>query len=83
MKRVAYVCMTPRAFASPEQLADKRAAFLQGAQTSHWPHEVHIDSVGAITPGLVAGFDDAAARLAGFESAADLQRAAGGKCPVE
>ena len=33
------VCMTPRARATPEVLAARRAAFESGAGMTHWPHE--------------------------------------------
>eukprot|EP00403_Amphidinium_massartii_P039284 CAMPEP_0178439462 /NCGR_PEP_ID=MMETSP0689_2-20121128/36171_1 /TAXON_ID=160604 /ORGANISM="Amphidinium massartii, Strain CS-259" /LENGTH=347 /DNA_ID=CAMNT_0020061997 /DNA_START=51 /DNA_END=1094 /DNA_ORIENTATION=- len=33
-----YVCMTPRAWASPQTLSDRRRAYEIRASTSHWPH---------------------------------------------
>lgn len=33
------VCMTPKARATPEVLAARRAAFASGAGMTHWPHE--------------------------------------------
>lgn len=36
-----YICMTPRSFASPEELEKKRKAFLSGAMTAHLPHEIY------------------------------------------
>lgn len=35
---VAYVCMVPRAWASANTLKRRRAAFLRGASSTHWPH---------------------------------------------
>jgi len=42
MRMVAYVCMTPRSaiYGDPEaMLAQKRHAFYNGIQTTHWPHD--------------------------------------------
>lgn len=38
VRLVAYVCMVPRAWASPETLKRRKAAFLRGASSTHWPH---------------------------------------------
>jgi hypothetical protein len=37
-RMVAYVCMTPRSFASADVLAKRRLAFQTGIATTHWPH---------------------------------------------
>lgn len=39
LRIVAYVCMTPLAWASPEVLASRRLAFVHNESTSHWPHK--------------------------------------------
>ena len=38
VRHVAYVCMVPRNFASQDTLKRRRAAFLRGAASTHWPH---------------------------------------------
>lgn len=38
IRLVAYVCMVPRGFASPRTIRRRRAAFLRGASSTHWPH---------------------------------------------
>lgn len=38
VRMVAYVCMVPRAWASPQTLKRRKAAFLRGASSTHWPH---------------------------------------------
>ena len=35
---VAYVCMVPRTWASSRTLKRRKAAFLRGASSTHWPH---------------------------------------------
>ena len=36
---VAFVCMTPKSFASEETRASRRDAYCRGAATTHWPHK--------------------------------------------
>jgi len=38
LRLVAYVCMTPKSFATPELLNIRKQAVLHGVTTSHWPH---------------------------------------------
>tara|TARA_B110000046_G_scaffold169986_1_gene189568 strand:- start:30 stop:794 length:765 start_codon:yes stop_codon:yes gene_type:complete len=38
VRLVAYVCMVPRAWASARTLRRRKAAFLRGASSTHWPH---------------------------------------------
>ena len=51
LRVVAYVCMTPAAWASEEVLAKRKDAFLHNVTTSHWPH-------------FVRGYDEAPTAIA-------------------
>ena len=42
IRQVAYVCMTPKQWASDEVLAQRQQAFVQNTSTSHWPHRFII-----------------------------------------
>eukprot|EP01006_Ploeotia_vitrea_P009789 TRINITY_DN24392_c0_g1_i1.p1 TRINITY_DN24392_c0_g1~~TRINITY_DN24392_c0_g1_i1.p1 ORF type:complete len:324 (-),score=24.44 TRINITY_DN24392_c0_g1_i1:435-1406(-) len=39
LRAVGYVCMTPRSFASAQDLVLRKTLVAQGATTSHWPHK--------------------------------------------
>lgn len=39
LRAVAYVCMTPKRWASRAVLRDRRVAFAAGIGSTHWPHE--------------------------------------------
>eukprot|EP00929_Paragymnodinium_shiwhaense_P002828 TRINITY_DN10313_c0_g1_i1.p1 TRINITY_DN10313_c0_g1~~TRINITY_DN10313_c0_g1_i1.p1 ORF type:complete len:397 (-),score=69.87 TRINITY_DN10313_c0_g1_i1:322-1512(-) len=39
LRQVAYVCMTPAAWASQEVLRRRQEAYVQNTSTSHWPHK--------------------------------------------
>jgi ectoine hydroxylase-related dioxygenase (phytanoyl-CoA dioxygenase family) len=41
LRIVAYVCMTPSSWASPEVLAQRKEAFLKNETLDHIPHEYH------------------------------------------
>lgn len=43
LRTVAYVCMTPSSFASPEVIAKRKLIFELGDGTSHWPHIIPHD----------------------------------------
>ena len=45
IRHVCYVCMTPRALIKPNQLAKKVGAFNELRTTSHWPHQVKLNSL--------------------------------------
>jgi hypothetical protein len=82
MRMVAYVCMTPRSaiYWDPEaMLAQKRHAFYNGIQTTHWPHDQRNTEGKPVTkmdlferpkylPDPLWFQTDAQARLAGFLS---------------
>lgn len=47
LRAVAYVCMTPKRFASTETRRLRRCGFEARVSTSHWPHEYHPGDPGS------------------------------------
>lgn len=45
IRQVAYVTMTPAAWATEETLGQRRQAFVERWSTSHWPHELVMTGV--------------------------------------
>jgi ectoine hydroxylase-related dioxygenase (phytanoyl-CoA dioxygenase family) len=43
LRAVAYICMTPKSFASQEVLKTRRMAYEYRVSTSHWPHKDPLD----------------------------------------
>ncbi len=44
MRLVAYVCMTPKSFATPETLSTRAKLFQYNQGTTHWPHFISIST---------------------------------------
>eukprot|EP00746_Dinoflagellata_sp_MGD_P004688 gnl/MRDRNA2_/MRDRNA2_109067_c0_seq1.p1 gnl/MRDRNA2_/MRDRNA2_109067_c0~~gnl/MRDRNA2_/MRDRNA2_109067_c0_seq1.p1 ORF type:complete len:405 (+),score=72.13 gnl/MRDRNA2_/MRDRNA2_109067_c0_seq1:92-1306(+) len=44
LRAVAYICMTPKRFASQEVLEGRRLAYEYRVMTSHWPHKLDLGS---------------------------------------
>lgn len=46
LRAVAYICMTPKRFASKDVRRNRRTAYEHRFSTSHWPHELNLGSNG-------------------------------------
>mmetsp|Transcript_67298 Transcript_67298/g.156234 ORF Transcript_67298/g.156234 Transcript_67298/m.156234 type:complete len:381 (+) Transcript_67298:63-1205(+) len=46
LREVAYVCMTPKCWASLDARRRRRTAYEQGVTCAHWPHELAQDLLG-------------------------------------
>jgi hypothetical protein len=77
---VTYVCMTPRQWSDPKQMAKKRKAFLAARTTSHWPHQIKLfgksprtygrplPDMEPVLPLSMSDLTPLGRRLAGFDS---------------
>jgi len=52
IRAVAYICMTPASWCSPDVAKYRANAFTRGVTTSHWPHEHHEMSATNRHPGF-------------------------------